>query len=204
MSSTLEKAEEYIPATVHMISGCADEQTSADVSNVATYQLPDPAGRAGGAMSATLLKTLYENDEVANEDLSFQETLLSMRDHIRASGYSQIPQLSSSRPLDIHTKFRLAPENFDGTKRALLIGINYVGHDQGELRGCHNDVGNIRRYIEKVHGFLPENTMCLMDDGYHTSPTYKNIMLAFQQLVDQTDEGDAVFVHYSGTCNLCI
>jgi hypothetical protein len=30
---------------VRMISGCEDHQTSADVSNVAAFQLPDPAGR---------------------------------------------------------------------------------------------------------------------------------------------------------------
>jgi len=41
------KAKELIPAQVRMISGCQDSQTSADVSNVATFQLPDPNGRAG-------------------------------------------------------------------------------------------------------------------------------------------------------------
>lgn len=29
---------------IRMISGCDDHQTSADVSNVASFQLPDPAG----------------------------------------------------------------------------------------------------------------------------------------------------------------
>ena len=29
---------------IRMISGCQDTQTSADVSNVASFQLPDPAG----------------------------------------------------------------------------------------------------------------------------------------------------------------
>jgi hypothetical protein len=44
MSSALEQAEKLIPAEVRMISGCKDEQTSADVSNVANFSLPDPAG----------------------------------------------------------------------------------------------------------------------------------------------------------------
>jgi hypothetical protein len=34
---------------IRMISGCEDKQTSADVSNVHSFQLPDPAGQAGGA-----------------------------------------------------------------------------------------------------------------------------------------------------------
>ena len=29
---------------IRMISGCHDKQTSADVSNVSSFQLPDPAG----------------------------------------------------------------------------------------------------------------------------------------------------------------
>ena len=38
------QCEQAIPANVRMISGCHDTQTSADVQNVASFQLPDPAG----------------------------------------------------------------------------------------------------------------------------------------------------------------
>ncbi len=38
-----------LQADIRMISGCEDSQTSADVSSVADFRLPDPAGRAGGA-----------------------------------------------------------------------------------------------------------------------------------------------------------
>ena len=31
---------------IRMISGCHDKQTSADVSNVSSFQLPDPAGES--------------------------------------------------------------------------------------------------------------------------------------------------------------
>eukprot|EP00970_Alexandrium_tamarense_P012330 scaffold2857_cov275-Alexandrium_tamarense.AAC.3 len=48
---------------IRMISGCADHQTSADVSNVSSFQLPDPAGRAGGALTSTLLKVLYADEQ---------------------------------------------------------------------------------------------------------------------------------------------
>ena len=40
------------------------------------------------------------------------------------------------------SKFEIVPENFSGTRRAVMIGINYVGQ-QGELSGCHNDVKNV-------------------------------------------------------------
>ena len=54
------KAEEAIPAEIHMISGCHDSQTSADVSNVGNFKLPNPQGRAGGACTAAILSALYE------------------------------------------------------------------------------------------------------------------------------------------------
>ena len=48
---------------------------------------------------------------------------------------TQVPQLSSSRSLDMNDPFTL--ENPRGTtrKRSLLIGINYVGQNPGALKG---------------------------------------------------------------------
>ena len=147
MSSTLEQAQQLIPAEFRMISGCKDEQTSADVSNVSTFQLPDPAGRAGGACTSAMLKVLYADNKKPDNDLSFQEVLMAMRGVLSQGSYEQIPQLTSSRPLDMQHPFGLVPDNFSGTKRALMIGINYTGQ-QGQLSGCHNDVGNMMEYIK--------------------------------------------------------
>lgn len=33
-----------------------------------------------------------------------------------------------------------------GAKKALLVGINYFG-EQGELKGCINDVHNVRKFL---------------------------------------------------------
>ena len=126
-----------------MISGCRDEQTSADVSNVASFKLPDPAGRAGGACTSALLNVVYEDHKTPETALSFQEVLLKMRLMLASKNFSQIPQLSSSRPFDIRAPFDLVPpENESGTRRAVVIAINYVGQ-QGELSGCHNDGYNM-------------------------------------------------------------
>ena len=61
-----------------------------------------------------------------------------MREDLESSGYTQIPQLTSSKPIDVNAKFDLVPDEATGTRRALLIGINYIGHDVGVLSGCHN------------------------------------------------------------------
>lgn len=189
---------EFIKAEVHMISGCQDRQTSADVSNVANFNLPDPAGRAGGACTSALLRVLYADEQAPDKDLSFQEVLMQMRDKLQEDGYEQIPQLTSSHPLDVNSPFNFVPEDkANGTKRALLIGINYEGQS-GELSGCHNDVLNIKNYIVNALGFQEENIMVLLDDGNHIDPTRENIMSAYSRLVQESEAGDAVFCHYSG------
>jgi hypothetical protein len=79
----------------------------------------------------------------------------------------------------------------------LFSGINYVGQ-QGELSGCHNDVGNMKDYIKDIHGFEESNITILMDDGKSTNPTRDNILKAYRDLVSASKAGDAVFIHYSG------
>ena len=127
---------------IRMISGCEDAQTSADVSNVGSFQLPDPAGRAGGACTSTLLRILYKDEHVPEDTMSFTEVLEKMRQDLGRGGYSQVPQLTSLNKIDIQTDFDLVPPEATGVRRAVMIGINYVGQN-GELRGCHNDVLNM-------------------------------------------------------------
>lgn len=129
---------------------------------------------------------------------SFTEVLEAMREHLDRKGYTQIPQLSSMNPIDVNTKFDLVPDTATGTKRAVMIGINYVGDSPGELSGCWNDVGNMKKYIMDVHGFEEENITVLMDDGEHIEPTYNNIIRAYKKVVAESESGDAVFLHYSG------
>lgn len=152
------EAAELIPADVRMISGCQDTQTSADVSNVSSFQLPDPAGRSGGACTSALLKVLYHE---GGENMSFVQVLSRMREILGQGSYTQIPQLSASRKMDVNEKFVVVPQGFRGTKRAVLIGINYVGQ-QGQLSGCHNDVGNIKDYLVEKQGFQESNIHVLM------------------------------------------
>mmetsp|Transcript_4921 Transcript_4921/g.10335 ORF Transcript_4921/g.10335 Transcript_4921/m.10335 type:complete len:333 (-) Transcript_4921:192-1190(-) len=191
------RAVEAIPADVRMISGCRDDQTSADVSNVSEFQLPDPAGRAGGACTAALLKVLYAEHRAPTETLSYIDVLNRMRTILRQKGFKQIPQLSGSRKVDIKRPFGIVPVGGGGRKRAVLIGINYVGQ-KGELSGCHNDALNIKEYLIDVQGFDESDMTILLDDGKHLNPTKANIMGALDGLVRCSVPGDVIFVHYSG------
>lgn len=186
------------PIIHHHHNSCEDKQTSADVSNVNSFQLPDPAGRAGGALTSALLHITYADHHDTGKDLTFKETLMSVRTKLQGKGFEQIPQLSSSRPTNLDEKFTLIQDDFSGKRRAVMIGINYIGDDPGELRGCHYDVHNMKNYIMACHGFEEDDIVLLLDDGENIEPTAANIMSAFKKLAADAEPGDALFVHYSG------
>jgi hypothetical protein len=85
-----------------------------------------------------------------------------------------------------------------GRKKALLIGINYTGQ-QGQLRGCVNDVGLMKNFL-KQHGFSESNMKILVDDpSWRTEqPTKNNLFQGFQWLTGGARSGDSLFLHYSG------
>jgi hypothetical protein len=95
------------------------------------FELPNPAGRAGGACTSALLQVLYRHKHAA-APMSWVECLRKMRTELQQMGYDQIPQLTSSRLIDVNKPMLICPPNSHGRKRALLIGINYTGQ-QGQL-----------------------------------------------------------------------
>ncbi|KAI9342349.1 caspase domain-containing protein [Obelidium mucronatum] len=78
------------PKMVFCLSGCRDEQTSAD----ATFD-----GKASGALTYAILKSLE-----ANRNLSYEELLLQLRGFMKGE-FSQIPQLSCGVPVDPKSPF---------------------------------------------------------------------------------------------------
>jgi hypothetical protein len=113
-----EKKPEALKADIRMISGCEDAQTSADVSNVADFKLPDTAGRAGGkiqcinhsfvhvfiqfvynpshthlhsfigACTSTLLSILYDDGKTPEDTLTFVQVLEMAREKLKKKGTS--------------------------------------------------------------------------------------------------------------------
>ncbi|KAJ3019829.1 UNVERIFIED_CONTAM: hypothetical protein HDU68_010486 [Siphonaria sp. JEL0065] len=88
-----------------------------------------------------------------------------------------------------------------GNKKALLIGINYVGTDS-ELSGCINDANNLKEFICQNYGYnpSPESMLMLLDDASDSAklPTFKNLLAGFVWLVSNTKPGDELFLSYSG------
>jgi len=86
---TENNKEEITIGNVFMISGCTDEQTSAD----AVFN-----NKANGAMTWALLQSLNQTPSV-----SWRELIKSMRDILKKSTFSQIPQFSSGKFVDVDT-----------------------------------------------------------------------------------------------------
>jgi len=88
-------------------------------------------------------------------------------------------------------------------RKALIIGINYTGTSHA-LNGCVNDAMNVRDFLVRDRGFSPNpGDMVLMTDepqnrGTPFEPTGHNILAAFQWLVSANNDGDSVWISYSG------
>jgi len=85
-----------------------------------------------------------------------------------------------------------------GKRKALFIGINYVGQ-KGELRGCINDVKNIRAFLESHYPI--DEVKVLTDDqtgSPDNMPTRANILAGFKWLRASAQPGDSLILHYSG------
>mmetsp|Transcript_23647 Transcript_23647/g.57983 ORF Transcript_23647/g.57983 Transcript_23647/m.57983 type:complete len:351 (+) Transcript_23647:99-1151(+) len=85
-----------------------------------------------------------------------------------------------------------------GKRKALFVGINYFGQ-KGELRGCLNDVKNIKEFLEANYPL--DEMMILTDDQTDDPdclPTRANILRGFQWLRQGVQAGDSLILHYSG------
>ena len=74
---------------VQLFSGCADEQTSADVTNL--------YGAPGGAMTNAFLDLMEEG-----RAWTYHDFLKGLQQKIRERGFAQVPQLSASQCFDLN------------------------------------------------------------------------------------------------------
>jgi len=86
---TENSAETDTIGNVIMISGCSDIQTSEDASI---------NGKNQGALTWSFLETCK-----SQSNISWKQLLISMRDLLKNNGFTQIPQLSSGKFIDINT-----------------------------------------------------------------------------------------------------
>jgi hypothetical protein len=79
------------------------------------------------------------------------------------------------------------------TKRALLVGINRY-RNGSDLRGCVNDVTDIRELLLEYYDF-PAGEISVLTD---LDATKSAIETGLEKLLSNSRAGDTVFVHFSG------
>ena len=92
-------------AHVVLFSGCKDEQTSSDVSNVSNFRHKySGPGKAGGACTNAMAEVLAGGPAAAP---GFGKLLELMQKNLKRRQFSQVPQLSSSRKIDMRRPFSI-------------------------------------------------------------------------------------------------
>lgn len=82
------ESDHVIPANIIMYSGCKDTQQSADAYNISNQ------GKWSGAMTSSFINATRGKKHVG---IGCFEILENMRNFIKNKGYTQIPQLSSTK-----------------------------------------------------------------------------------------------------------
>lgn len=88
-----------------------------------------------------------------------------------------------------------------GRRKALLIGINYIG-SQHQLQGCVDDAANMTEFlVSRGYSKHPASMVTLTDSCYNppNSPYYPsahNVLAAMDWL--DSEPGCMLFLHYSG------
>lgn len=93
-----------------------------------------------------------------------------------------------------------------GTKRALLIGINYIhARKDYRLNGCVNDIINVENMLIDAFDFQMENIVQIRDDinlnnqvAMNYYPSSDNILRELENIFDISNENDTLWIHFSG------
>lgn len=81
-------------------------------------------------------------------------------------------------------------------KKALLIGINYIGHERGVLKGCINDAENLSEMLVSQYGYDPAN-ITILTDNTSKKPTKQHILSALLRMVQEPNL-EEIWFSYSG------
>ncbi|KAH7905001.1 caspase domain-containing protein [Hygrophoropsis aurantiaca] len=110
-----------------------------------------------------------------------------------------LAQPGPSQAQHVHNGIHFQYSKCTGRKKALCIGINYKGQNR-ELRGCLNDVRNVKKFLTSYWGYRDGDIVMLVDETENPRqmPTRKNILDGMRWLVKDAKPHDSLFFHYSG------
>jgi len=85
-------------------------------------------------------------------------------------------------------------------KKSLFVGINYYATPLSKLRGCIDDIVNVRNMLIDAYGYNLSDMILLRDDTTDPTilPTKRNILNALNNLVNNSANYSEFWFHYSG------
>jgi len=148
-----------------------------------------------GSVTASELGEMLRKINEDHDDLDVDEKINAF---VAEIGGDEKPELPEEVDAENDPAVVDEPEDGPANKKALLIGINYVGTDC-ELGGCINDANNQLQVLTEQFGFDAENIRVMTDESEESLiPTAQNIRDSIDWLVDGAAEGDFLFFAYSG------
>jgi hypothetical protein len=85
------------------------------------------------------------------------------------------------------------------SKKALLIGINYLSIPANILKGCINDIENMQEVLIGGLQYNSSNIVMMRDDlSGNVVPTRQNILDHLNSLVSVSSSCSEIWIHYSG------
>ena len=86
------------------------------------------------------------------------------------------------------------------TKKALLIGCNYLTIPNAKLQGCINDAVNIQNMLIDAYDYNPSDIITLRDDTKNPNylPTRSNILAQLTNIIANSGSCSELWIHYSG------
>lgn len=108
-----KETSKHSMADIVLFSGCKDSQTSSDVSSVTSFHhgLANNPGAAGGACTNALAEIMMDDERAApsahGHRMGYVDLLRRMQENLTRRRFTQIPQLSASKPIDMNRVFSL-------------------------------------------------------------------------------------------------
>jgi hypothetical protein len=96
-NTTIENNKtKIINPNVYLISGCKDDQVSADYFNVNTNQF-------AGALTTSFLHTVNQHN---HDNITFYSLITNMNKYLKRNNFTQIPQVSSNFNINNNSYYR--------------------------------------------------------------------------------------------------
>lgn len=148
----------------------------------------------------TFLKTQFQKN-MENLKKKYNADLLVLTTAAAASAASASAAAAASAAANAAANAAAAAANAAAAaalpkKKALLIGINYIG-TTSQLNGCINDIDDISDMLTKKYAFKPESITKITDETVK-KPTRDVILASFAAFLASGNEGDLLFFSYSG------